>query len=299
MRLEGQVLASWLRVFSRGCRVQHCQEVHSGVDEPRYKTPSVTTSSHYQFHPYQPSTMRFSLLSLAAVLPMAAAHFTLQYPTSRGFDEDTMPEFPCGGMSQSSNRTQLPLDGSFPVALEMGHIQTALEVLLALGTDPGTNYNITLVPTFQITGLGAFCLPHVDISSQAIGVKITDGMNATIQVQSSGDPTGGLYAVCLFLRKPLVILTEDCSAPMSSSPLMSPTPSLHPARTTPTSRRPPSPVRLLSAMLMSPRLRASLSLARARARLPPLAVLFRCRLLLGECLVLHLLAAWPCCRIHL
>lgn len=41
MRLEGQVLASWLRVFSRGCRVQHCQEVHSGVDEPRYKRKSL------------------------------------------------------------------------------------------------------------------------------------------------------------------------------------------------------------------------------------------------------------------
>lgn len=143
------------------------------------------------------STMKFSLLSLAAVVPMAAAHFTLQYPVSRGFDEDTMPEFPCGGMSQSSNRTQLPVSGSFPIALKLGHIQTAVEVLLALGSDPGVNYNITLVPTFQISGLGAFCLPHVDISEQAIGVKITDGMNATVQVQSNGDPFGGLYAVCL------------------------------------------------------------------------------------------------------
>jgi hypothetical protein len=41
-------------------------------------------------------------------------------PTSRGFDEDTMTHFPCGGMSQSSNRIKLPLSGgSFPVALEM------------------------------------------------------------------------------------------------------------------------------------------------------------------------------------
>lgn len=140
--------------------------------------------------------MKFSLLSFAAVLPMAAAHFTIQYPTSRGLNEEKMPEFPCGGMPPSSTRTKLPLDGSFPVAVKLGHSQTALEVLLALGTDPGTNYNITLVPTFHISGLGAFCLPHVDISEQAIGVNITDGMNATIQVQSNGDPTGGLYAVC-------------------------------------------------------------------------------------------------------
>ncbi|GLI77849.1 hypothetical protein PoHVEF18_006145 [Penicillium ochrochloron] len=137
--------------------------------------------------------MKSSLLTLA-LAPLATAHFLLQYPTSRGFDEDTMPEFPCGGMSQSSNRTQLPISGSFPVALKMGHSQTAVEVLLALGSNPGNNYNITLVKTFQVTGLGEFCLPHVEFSADTLGVNITDGMNATLQVQSNGDPSGGLYA---------------------------------------------------------------------------------------------------------
>ncbi|KAJ5123043.1 hypothetical protein N7448_009140 [Penicillium atrosanguineum] len=137
--------------------------------------------------------MKFTLLPLM-LAPLASAHFHLQYPISRGFDEDTMPNFPCGGMAQSSNRTQLPISGSFPVALKMGHVQTAVEVLIALGSDPATNYNVTLVPTFQINGLGAFCLPHVDFSTALLGVNITDGMNATIQVQSNGDPTGGLYA---------------------------------------------------------------------------------------------------------
>lgn len=139
--------------------------------------------------------MKFSLLTLA-LAPLATAHFLLQYPTSRGFDEDTMPDFPCGGMSLSSNRTQLPISGSFPVALKMGHSQTAVEVLLALGSNPGDNYNITLVKTFQITGLGEFCLPHVEFSEDILGVNVTDGMNATLQVQSNGDPSGGLYAVC-------------------------------------------------------------------------------------------------------
>lgn len=138
--------------------------------------------------------MKFSLLTLA-LAPLATAHFLMQYPTSRGFDEDIMPEFPCGGMSQSSNRTQLPISGSFPLALKMGHSQTAVEVLLALGSNPGDNYNVTLVHTFQVVGLGEFCLPHVEFSSDVLGVNITDGMNATIQVQSNGDPSGGLYAV--------------------------------------------------------------------------------------------------------
>jgi hypothetical protein len=142
--------------------------------------------------------MKFSILALAAIVPYAAAHFKLNWPTSRGFDEDTMPNFPCGGMSQSSNRTKLPLSGgSFPVAIEMHHAQTAVEVLLSLGSDPGDNYNIVLEPTFGVTGLGAFCLPHVAINEKLIGRNLTDGLNATLQVQTNGDPSGGLYAVCL------------------------------------------------------------------------------------------------------
>ncbi|KAJ5952936.1 uncharacterized protein N7479_011349 [Penicillium vulpinum] len=139
--------------------------------------------------------MKFSLFALTAIVPFAAAHFKLMYPTSRGFDEDTMANFPCGGMGQSSNRTKLPLSGgSFPVALEMHHSQTAVEVLLALGNEPGDNFNIVLSPTFRVTGLGEFCLPHVEINEKLIGRNLTNGMNATLQVQTNGDPSGGLYA---------------------------------------------------------------------------------------------------------
>ncbi|GAQ03773.1 uncharacterized protein AFUA_6G02800 [Aspergillus lentulus] len=139
--------------------------------------------------------MKFSPAYLLGFAPIVAAHFRLQYPTSRGFDEDTMSNFPCGGLAQSSNRTQVSLSsGSFPVALRMGHDETAIEVLLALGNDPGTNFNITLRPTFRIEGLGEFCLPHVVFDKSVLGTNITDGMNATLQVQSNGDPSGGLYA---------------------------------------------------------------------------------------------------------
>ncbi|KAF7180371.1 hypothetical protein CNMCM7691_009539 [Aspergillus felis] len=139
--------------------------------------------------------MKFSPAYLLSFAPIVAAHFQIQYPTSRGFDEDKMPTFPCGGMTQSSNRTQVSISsGSFPVALRMGHDQTAVEILLALGNDPGNNFNITLHPTFRIEGLGEFCLPHVVFDKSVLGTNITDGMNATLQVQSNGDPSGGLYA---------------------------------------------------------------------------------------------------------
>lgn len=141
--------------------------------------------------------MKFSLLFFASVAPLVAAHFKLDYPTARGEDEDKMGTFPCGGLDQSSERTKISLsDCSFPVAVTMGHAQTAFEVLLSLGNDPGTNFNVTLTPTFAAQGLGSLCLPHVSFDQETLGVEITDGMNATVQVQSRGDPTGGLYAVC-------------------------------------------------------------------------------------------------------
>ncbi|KAL2216952.1 putative GPI anchored protein [Thermoascus aurantiacus ATCC 26904] len=139
--------------------------------------------------------MKLSLVSLASLVPLAAAHFKLDYPPSRGFVEDTMPRFPCGGLAQSSNRTVLSLsEGALPVALTMGHSQTAVEILLGLGNDPGSNFNITLVPTFRLTGLGSFCLPHVPLDPKVLGTNLTDGANATLQVVTNGDPTGGLYA---------------------------------------------------------------------------------------------------------
>ncbi|KAB8231938.1 hypothetical protein ETB97_004825 [Aspergillus alliaceus] len=157
--------------------------------------------------------MKLSILSLASLAPLVSAHFKLNYPTSRGSSEDKMNQFPCGGMSQSSERTKISLSGGdFPVALTMGHAQTAVEVLLALGNDPGTNYNITLHPTFRVEGLGSFCLPNVTFEESVVGVKLTEGMNATLQVQSNGDPSGGLYA-CADIQ----FTNTDYSEPSSCS----------------------------------------------------------------------------------
>lgn len=42
-------------------------------------------------------------------------------------------------------------------------------------------------------------LPHVGFDEKTVGSNLTDGMNATVQVQSNGDSTGGLYVVCFSL----------------------------------------------------------------------------------------------------
>jgi nascent polypeptide-associated complex subunit beta len=152
----------------------------------------------------------FALLSL---VQFSSAHFLLTWPPARGFDDDKAVNFPCGGFdSVSSNRTEWPISGG-PVQLDMHHTQTNVEVLLAIGNDPGNNYNIVLRPTMAQEGLGNFCVGDLSIPS---GLNISSGTNATIQVVSNGDPSGGLYQVCSIIHSGWLSDTDlECSAPTS------------------------------------------------------------------------------------
>jgi len=134
--------------------------------------------------------MKTTLFTLGAFASVASAHFKLDYPPARGFNEDNLVNFPCGGFdTPSTTRTPWPLkNGS--IALDMGHINANIEVLLGLGDNPGVAYNTVIKQTFQETGLGNFCLTGLTIPD---GVNVTAGMNATIQVVTNGDPDGGLY----------------------------------------------------------------------------------------------------------
>jgi len=137
--------------------------------------------------------MHYSQAFLALALPiLTAAHFNLNYPPARGFDEDALVNFPCGGQDTvSKTRTQWPMTGG-DIQLEMGHDQANVQVLLGLGNDPAPNFNITLRPIFTEQGLGDFCMTGFSLPS---GVTVKDGDNATIQVVTNGDgnPPGGLY----------------------------------------------------------------------------------------------------------
>lgn len=142
-----------------------------------------------------PTTTATTLLILAAP---ALAHFQLIYPTVRGFDEDTLSQFPCGGQNTpSTNRTLWPLSGG-PIQLNMGHTTTTVQALIALGNDPGSAFNTVIVPTLQEHGPQNFCLGAVNVPAMIGGATVTAGMNATIQVVTDGDAgTGGLYNVGL------------------------------------------------------------------------------------------------------
>ncbi|KAL9613536.1 MAG: hypothetical protein Q9167_001921 [Letrouitia subvulpina] len=132
--------------------------------------------------------LQFFLFS--SLVALAAAHFTLDYPAARGFDEDQLTQFPCGGQDEvSTNRTPWPLKGGH-IQLTMEHDRVAAQVLIGLGNDVGDAFNTVLVPTIQEEGFGKFCFGDVVIPA-SLGVK--EGQNGTIQVVTSGDPTGGLY----------------------------------------------------------------------------------------------------------
>jgi hypothetical protein len=142
--------------------------------------------------------MKIQLL-LSALLPLVSAHFKLIYPAARGFDEDILGTFPCGGQNTvSSNRTEFPITGA-PIQLLMGHTSAKVQVLLALGNDPGSNFDYVLLPTFQEQGPQNFCIGAGALQFPA-GLNITAGMNATIQVVTNGDPNGGLYNVSFILK---------------------------------------------------------------------------------------------------
>jgi hypothetical protein len=65
--------------------------------------------------------MKSALSALAAFASIASAHFNLNYPAARGFDEDKLVQFPCGSFdTPASNRTVWPISGG-SIALTMGY----------------------------------------------------------------------------------------------------------------------------------------------------------------------------------
>ncbi|GAA5897319.1 uncharacterized protein JCM6883_006655 [Sporobolomyces salmoneus] len=158
--------------------------------------------------------MKFSatLLSLFA-LPVALAHFTLDYPQTRGFDEDLEPQF-CGGFnSPSSSRTPFPLSGQGSILIDSHHPTAQVAVLISFDENPtsieqftklsnGTSYG--LLQNFEtLNSEGEYCL-SVDVASLNLGA--VNGTPATIQVEFNGGD--GTLFQCSD-----VVLVSDYSTP--------------------------------------------------------------------------------------
>lgn len=143
-----------------------------------------------------------TLLLLLHFPSLITAHFSLEYPVPRTANNDddgsNMPNYPCGGANTPSTiRTPWPISGG-PIQLNMGHTETRVQVVLALGDNPAEDdFNIILVPTLLQQGPREFCLGDVEIrqrNEDRPAINVEAGMNGTIQVITNGDPEGGLYA---------------------------------------------------------------------------------------------------------
>lgn len=169
--------------------------------------------------------MSISIILLTC-LQLVSAHFSIDYPYWRG-DSFTAPASqynrPCksypthssspliqnqsanpphltiytppgAGVNQSlshTNRTLWPLTGG-SVVLHVSHPWAITYVNLGLGGDNTTVFNISLVPNFNQTGNGTFCLPAIKLPSNVV---VSNGTQASLQVIQLGETGSALYNV--------------------------------------------------------------------------------------------------------
>jgi hypothetical protein len=133
-----------------------------------------------------------ALLSVQAVL----AHFTLDYPVTRGFDETMEPTAPCGGYNTvASTRSQVPLSNAF-VQITAEHTSYTYQVSVIVNNNPATadfsTNQLVQVANGTRNYPQAACLP-LDLSKNT---AIKAGTNATIQIVFNGGD-GSLYQVII------------------------------------------------------------------------------------------------------
>lgn len=153
--------------------------------------------------------MKSNLLPLLALPILTHAHFGLTYPTWR---IDSLAEtnesisqwtYPCANtvtmQNTSQARTPWPREGG-SLLLDLHHPWTYLFVNLGFGSEV-TNFNISLNPDggrlVNETGNGTFCWNQLTVpSSEMLGLEVSEGMEASLQVVTVGDSGAALYNVC-------------------------------------------------------------------------------------------------------
>lgn len=104
-------------------------------------------------------------------------------------------------------RLDFPISGG-PIQVRFGHQQTNVAIYMAIGDNPGNNFNIVAQKQIQVSGYGEFCFGNVAVPA---GLNVTDGTKATIQVVTNNHESGGLYQVSI--RTPITPV-GDRSAPI-------------------------------------------------------------------------------------
>ncbi|KAJ3026871.1 UNVERIFIED_CONTAM: hypothetical protein HDU68_004928 [Siphonaria sp. JEL0065] len=123
----------------------------------------------------------------------AFAHFLIDVPVSRFFDEEKQPQAPCGGQSLGA-RTNFPISGGSIKGLLLHPTGTAQFSIVITNSDPLTSqFGKILIgpgPNVKVSE-GAFSSGPIDLT----GIPgVVDGASATIQVVMN--TVDGVFYVC-------------------------------------------------------------------------------------------------------
>ncbi|KAG8773151.1 hypothetical protein FRC12_002698 [Ceratobasidium sp. 428] len=144
--------------------------------------------------------MMIRIVTIASLIAGAAAHFTLDYPLTRGFDEDIENRF-CGGFNTPGPRSPFPL-GAAGINIDSHHDSANVIALISFDPNP---QNITqfsnssggaqLSDFIRLVKQGPACIP-VNIGSLGLA-NVSNGTNATIQIQFDGGDGNCEWLSCL------------------------------------------------------------------------------------------------------
>jgi hypothetical protein len=131
--------------------------------------------------------MKAVLLGLAFALTQVNGHFTLTYPTTVGFDDNTESTGPCGGFTPTfDSPTDFHVGGDV-IAVVSTHPEANWFFRATLDKTVQGNFT-NIIPEVQQLGLGAFCEQALTLPSSFAGLQ------GVIQIiQSAAD--GNLYQV--------------------------------------------------------------------------------------------------------
>lgn len=108
------------------------------------------------------------LLGLAFGLAQVDGHFTLQYPTTLGFDDSSEGTGPCGGFDPSFTKTQDFHIGGDVIAVTSTHPQADWKFRATLDKTAQGNWT-NIIPEVSQSGLGAFCEQGLTLPSSFAG----------------------------------------------------------------------------------------------------------------------------------
>ncbi|CAE6352009.1 unnamed protein product [Rhizoctonia solani] len=146
-------------------------------------------------HHTLPKMIMTRAFAMAALAASASAHFTLDWPATRGFNEDIENQF-CGGFSNAGARSSFPL-GAAGVNIDSTHDTANVIVLISFDANPqnitqfsNSSNGAQLTSFIKLDKQGEACIP---VNIQSLGLSnVANGTNATIQIQYDGGD-GNLY----------------------------------------------------------------------------------------------------------